>query len=79
MDQKAVTFELTSSQALVLFDFLSRFNAQDDKTFEDESERLVLSELECLLETKLPEPFEEGYSTLLREARCTIRKRYKDD
>ena len=65
---------LTRDEAIVLFDFLGRFNEKDDDShFEDQAEQRVLWDIECILEKKLAEPFQENYMQILELARKNVR------
>jgi hypothetical protein len=70
---KKVTIELTSDEALVLFDWLSRFNQKDDVAFEDDAEQRVLFDLESKLESMLTAPLDSNYKGLLAYARTRVR------
>ena len=54
----SVNITLTGHEALVLFDFLARFNQQERFPFQDQSEQRVLWDLEADLEEQLAEPFD---------------------
>ena len=73
MNPKRVTIELTNSEALVLFDFLARFNERDDLEFEDPAESRVLWDLESILEKSLVEPLRGNYDLLVKRARANVR------
>jgi|GEM_PF-503083 len=65
---------LTKNEALVLFEFLSRFNESDKKElFEDQAEEKVLWDIEALLERQLSEPFRRNYSKIIKQAREQVR------
>ncbi len=69
-----VNLSLTKDEALVLFEFLSRFSESDSKlTIEDQAEERVLWNLCCDLEKILGEPFQENYVELLNHARKKVR------
>jgi hypothetical protein len=68
-----VSIELTADEALVLFDWLARFNQGDKSTFEDTAEQRVLFDLESKLESSLALPFEPNYKGLLADARNRLR------
>jgi hypothetical protein len=68
-----VSVELTADEALVLFDWLARFNQSDEAAFEDVAERRVLFDLESKLESSLTVPFEPEYKELLAGARSRVR------
>jgi hypothetical protein len=65
--------ELTADEAIVLFDFLSRFASTDNLTIEDEAERRALWNLQCVLEKSLVEPWLAEYRELLEQARGRLR------
>jgi hypothetical protein len=68
--------KLTKSEALVLFDFLTRFNDKDDKeSIEDSAEERILWDIESMLEKELKEPFQNDYKEQLEKARTEV----KDD
>jgi asparagine synthetase B (glutamine-hydrolysing) len=68
-----VTLELSNEEALVLFEWIKRFNEKENQEFEDQAEERVLWNLEAMLEKNLKTPFEEEYKKLLKEARDRIR------
>ncbi|MRG58759.1 hypothetical protein GE115_02560 [Agromyces sp. CFH 90414] len=68
-----VKFSLSRSEALVLFDWLSRFNETGDPAFADQAEERVLWDIEAFLERQLPEPFDPDYERLLATAREAVR------
>jgi len=72
-NSQKVTVELTNSEALVLFDFLARFNEYDDFLFEDPVERKVLWDVESTLEKSLIEPLRSDYRLLVKQAREEVR------
>lgn len=59
--------------ALVFFDWLSRFIDSDDADGLDDIERQILWDLEAALESSLPQVVARDYSTLLAEARARLR------
>jgi hypothetical protein len=52
MQSKRVKLELTNDEALVLYDWLARFNQRDSADFADQAEERVL-DLEAMLEKTL--------------------------
>lgn len=73
MADKKINIELTNDEAIVLFEFLCRFNKNDDLSrFEDLSEQRVLWDIESVLEKKLSEPFREDYQKILKKARESV-------
>ena len=73
-DEDWVTIRLTKDEAIVLFEFLGRFNERDrDALFEDQAEQRVLWDIECILEKRLAEPFRADYPEIVRRARERVR------
>jgi hypothetical protein len=69
-----VTIELTKDEALVLFDFLGRFNQKEhNDIFEDQAEQKALWIVEGQLEKTLVEPFMPTYADLVKQSRDKIR------
>lgn len=71
-----IELHLTPDEALVLLDFLLRFNARPPVPFADVSEKFVLWGVECLLEQQVPAAFSADYQRLLLEARTRVRESY---
>lgn len=61
--------ELTTDEALVLFEFLARFQETDRLEFAHVSEFLTLSTVRVALEDVLVEPLMSDYRSLLQSAR----------
>ena len=71
---KLINIEITKNEAIVLFDFLARFNEiEENPVFVDQSEQRILWNLECILETKIEESFGSDYEKLVKQAREIIR------
>jgi hypothetical protein len=64
---------LTADEALVLFEFVSRFSDSDHLTLADPAEAAILWNLCNQLERLLAEPFSPKYAELLSTARERIR------
>lgn len=64
---------LAREQALVLFDFLSRYSDSDELSIQDQSEQRVLWDIQARLESVLTEHLDPQYTTILRRARETVR------
>ena len=65
---------LTKDEAIVLFEFLVRFNKKDhDDLFDDQAEQRVLWDIECILEKELAEPFRSDYLDNVKRARDAVR------
>ena len=73
MRSKKVKIELTSDEALVLYDWLTRFNQRADTDFADQAEERVLFDLEALLEKALVAPLQSDYANALAQARSKVR------
>jgi hypothetical protein len=75
MGNDKVQLTLSRHEALVFFEWLSRFNKTKDVQFEDQAEQRVLWDIEAMLESTLVEPFESSYAALLAQARQAVRDR----
>ena len=73
MAQREVTVHLSPDEALVLFEWVSRFNKTRTPVFEDQAEERVLWDLESRLESALVEPFRKDYAEALASARGRVR------
>jgi hypothetical protein len=73
LDPEKLTIELTNKEALVLFEFLRRFDDEDNYSFADQAEQRVLWDVECLLEKQLVEVLSPAYQVFLKEAREQVR------
>jgi len=73
MAKGKVHLELSRAEAIVFFEWLSRFNKAEHVSFEDQAEQRILWDIEAMLESTLVEPFESGYDELLAQARATVR------
>jgi hypothetical protein len=76
MRSKRVKIELTSDAALVLYDWLTRFNQRVDIDFADQAEERILFDLEAILEKALVAPLQSDYADLLVQARSHVRDEY---
>jgi hypothetical protein len=75
--EDAVTIQLSGDEALVLFDWIGRFNENGESTFHDQAEERVLWIIEGSLEKVLVAPFAGNYRELLSQARDRLR--YSED
>lgn len=73
MNDGGIEIKLTKDEALVLFDWLSRFNQNHDSKFEDQAEQRVLWDIEAALESLLAEPLMQDYKIRLLQARSNLR------
>jgi len=69
----AVAIQLTPDEALVVFDWLSRFNESGDGTFRDQAEQRVLWDIQAALESSLVAPLDPQYDRILAAAREQVR------
>ncbi len=69
----AVAVQLTPDEALILFDWLGRFNESGDGTFRDQAEQRVLWDIQAALESSLVAPLDPQYDRLLAAARDRVR------
>jgi hypothetical protein len=67
-----ITITLSQSEALVLFEFLSRFSDSEKLTIEHAAERSVLWDICASLEKSLAEPLSKDYQALLQMARDSV-------
>lgn len=67
-----IKIELTSSEALVLVDFLIRY--QDNETINkiEDAEQQLLWDMCAMLESKVPELLDPNYKELLEKARQIV-------
>ena len=70
---KCVKIELTSDAALVLYDWLTRFNQREEIDVADQAEERVLFDLEAMLEKALVATLQSDYAELLAQARSHVR------
>jgi hypothetical protein len=68
-----VSIGLTKDEALVLFEFLSRFSSQDVLEIQDQAEERALWNLACSLEKVLAESFSERWVEIISAARERLR------
>lgn len=62
--------KLNGEEVLVFFEWIVKFNK--DNELSDKAEQKILSNLECLLESALEEPFMEDYSDIINRAKRYI-------
>jgi hypothetical protein len=55
LSPEVITIKLTNKEALVLFEFLSRFDDENAYSFADQAEQRVLWSMEGMLEKQLVE------------------------
>jgi hypothetical protein len=76
-DSENVSLNLSSDEALVLLEWLHRFNTEARPTsFQDQAEQRVLFDLEAVLETVVSASFLKDYYEILAKARERIRDKH---
>jgi hypothetical protein len=73
MQPESINLVLTHDEALVLFDFLSRFGETDELKIEGRGEQQALWNLQCLVEKQLAGALDSNYRELVRQARARLR------
>lgn len=72
-----ICLNLNNDEALILFDWLSRFNeGEHTSLFQDQAEERVLFDLEAILEKSMNEILAKDYKKQLMKARDRIRDAY---
>ena len=71
------TITLSHDEALVLFEFFSRFDDSDDFTLRHTAEYLAFMRMSAQLDKMFVEPFDPKYKDLLRAARDRITAGYE--
>jgi hypothetical protein len=74
MSENEIKIELSNSEALVLFELVSRFSDDEKLEIKDPAEERVLWSICCQLESVLVEPFRSNYGELLAEASKEVLK-----
>jgi hypothetical protein len=74
-DEDDITVTLTRDEAIVLFEFLTRYSsASGELKIVDQAEQRVLSDIQAILESTLPEPINNpGYEERVARARSAVR------
>jgi hypothetical protein len=71
--RELVVLDLSADEALVLFEFLSRYGESERLETVDQAEQRALLRLCGKLESRLVEPFAPNYAELLAAARERVR------
>ena len=71
---ETATVTMTRAEALVLFEFLSRFDQDEQLDIRDKAEELVLWHVHGAFERVLAEPLAADYKKKLETARETVRQ-----
>ena len=67
-----VSFELTRKQALVIFEWLTELDEQEEPNYGHPAVQRVVWQIQSQLEKLLSEPFASNYKELLEEARNEV-------
>tara|TARA_R110002073_G_scaffold335671_1_gene528378 strand:+ start:673 stop:966 length:294 start_codon:yes stop_codon:yes gene_type:complete len=70
-----ITISLSKDEAIILTEFLLRFQEEENLDIKDKSEEIALWNLGAILESNLPEILDPNYKNLLIEARKNIQKK----
>ncbi len=73
MSDDKFCISLSRSEALVLFDLLTRYSETGRIEIRDQAEQRVLWDVCCLLESGLNEPLHPDYEARLQQAREKVR------
>ena len=68
-----VQLSLSRNEAIVLFEYLSRYTDTGKLAIEDQAEQRVLWDLCAMLESHLHEPISPDYDGMLERARAAVR------
>ncbi|HCY77203.1 MAG TPA: hypothetical protein DHV28_14885 [Ignavibacteriales bacterium] len=71
-----INITFTKDEAIVLFDFLSRFSSTNKVTIEHQAENVALWNLCSLIEKEISEPFNPEYKSILEKAKENLSKGY---
>jgi hypothetical protein len=74
---ESIAITMSRDEALVLFEFFSRFEETDNFTLRHNAEFLAFSRMSAQLDKALVEPFQSNYSELLHEAQNRIAAGYQ--
>ena len=68
----AVTITFTRDEAVVLFELLTRLDANATALFEHPAEERIVWKIQGLHESELVEPFQSNYHEILNNARANV-------
>ncbi|HYQ93083.1 MAG TPA: hypothetical protein VES89_13660 [Candidatus Competibacteraceae bacterium] len=71
---RELTITMTRAEALVLFEFLARYDESEKLDIQDPAEEFALWQVHGAFERVLVEPFEADYRERLEAARETVRR-----
>lgn len=76
MNAETNSLTISRAEAIVLFEFLSRFTNDDSLGIEASAEEKILWQLHGQLEKSLVEPFSDKWNEILESARKTVDASY---
>ena len=79
MPAPAIQLSLSHDQALVLFEFFSRFDETESLTFAHPAEYLALQAISEQLDKALLEPFQADFKSLLTKARESVAANFQGE
>lgn len=75
MREEVVYLRLNPNEALVLFEFLTRYSDQDRLEIADQAEQRVLWDIQCMLEAHVDTINNPNYEMEIELARAAVRDR----
>ena len=79
MNEPQFQLSLSQDEALVLFEFLARFEQSGELSFAHPSEFLALQAVSGQLERELVQPFQSGFQAQLEAARQRLAHGFKGE
>ncbi len=73
---ETITISLTRAEAVVLEDFISRWETDDAFSIRDRAEQFVLYTIHHILEAELDELNDPGYADILRDDQDQVRAEF---
>ena len=73
VETSAIQLSLSRDEAIVIFEFLSRYSDTGSLSIEDQAEQRVLWDMCASLESQLHEPISPNYDEILRNSRDSVR------
>jgi len=79
MPKDTITIELSSDEAVVLFEFLQRMESDNRLAFANPAEFIALLRISGQLESNLLEPFDPNYRQILHAAQNALAADFNSD
>ena len=77
MSQHAATVQLSTDEALVLFELFARFSATNELRLRHNAEFVALSRISAQIDKAVTAPFDAQYEALLAQARERVADGYE--